>query len=312
MSRQIQEHDVSGTDLSPAHNKRAFALINESLARMDALAPEQVSALASQGTGLAAAADPTAKVHTGTLTGAELVFDITKACAGRPVESIDALVTVTCSGTAATGNLTTVSFANTVNDDYFTLPVALEVDDELVSVVFFYDKDAASVTVEDDTHILIDISGDTTDAEVAATTRAAINAVVGIQWTFGAPAGATITGTYATVGTVGNATWTESVANAGFLVTSSTGGIDATLAEFAASIETLDLDDSPPRTVAATTTPEDDHDEAGTDKVVTFTPASYEITAEDTVLLVLDVDLRKTGDSITIQAVRLNFEAPGI
>lgn len=304
-SRQLTETDVYGTDLHPNHNPKAFALLNELAAIADGAAAPTVTKFGASGFGLAATnGDALSRTHTGTLTADELVFDITKECAGRAVTSIDVLATIACSGTAATGNLTTATVANTVDDEYFTLPNAKLISDTLTAVNFFYDKTGGSVTPVDATHIKIDISADTTAAEVAARTRTAINATTGILWTFAAPVGAQITGTYNSVGVDGNGTWTENVAHASFLVTSSTGGIDATLADFSVAIEELSVG---VRTELSACVGEEDYDAPGTNKVVTFTPAAYDVPLGGTILLAIDLDLRKTGDSVIIKEVTLNF-----
>lgn len=305
-SSKLTRQDVAGTDLSPEHNKKAFDLLNDLAGMLDNVTAPSRTMFGAQGMGLAATVgDATSRTHTGTLTADELIFDVTTLVGGRKVTSVDVLATISCSGTAATGSLTTVAKANTANDDYFTLPKALLIDDVLTSVIFFYDVDGGSVTTEDDTHVKIDIAADTTAAEVAARTRTAINSVTDILWNFAAPVSATITGTYADVGTVGNATWTENVVDAGFQVVSSTGGIDATLADFTVTLETYS---NGSRTTLADTTGEDGYNEPGSDKTVTFTADDYTPVDGSTVLVAIDLDLRKTDDSVIIKSITVNCE----
>lgn len=111
--------------------------------------------------------------------------------------------------------ITCVAAASLVdNTDLFNL-----VDQGGVSRQFYYDKTGPG----GGTGTAIDISGATTDAQVATATAAAINAS---GWFTASANAAVVTVKQLTRGATGNRTNTETVANAGFAVTNFTGGAD--------------------------------------------------------------------------------------
>ena len=120
--------------------------------------------------------------------------------------------------TAATGTITTTTVGNLVDAETFTL------DDGVNSVVFEFDKTPNGVGPG---NILVDISGDTTADDVRDTIVAAINGV-GLGLTISAADGgaATVDLVHDLGGLVGNTTSSETVANAGFILTNMAGGLD--------------------------------------------------------------------------------------
>jgi hypothetical protein len=289
---------------------RSAVQTGETQSVVELLAHRTVNLFGAQGHGFAAVSgDPTGRRHTGSLSG-DLVFDITRITAGRKLLSIDALVTIVAAGTASTGTFTCVSKANTVNDDHFVLPKAILVLGVPTDIVIFYDVDGGSVTPVDTTHIKVDISGATTDVTVALATRLAIEAVPGILYSVSSTSSATRTVTRTSVGSTYNGqALTETVANAGFTTTPLTGGVDATLATFACTIETVDFGDVTPRTVVASATVEAGFDVSATDKTLSFTPAAHTIDPAKTTLLVFTPTMRKTSDSVTIKGIKLQLAA---
>lgn len=119
-----------------------------------------------------------------------------------------------------TGSIVAVAKASLLDAETFTI-------DDGVNPASIFEFDVAPDGVTD---ILVDVSGDTTDIEVATTMVAAINGVgAGLAVTAD-----NATGTSATVtlvnnvgGTAGNVAITDTVADAGFIATGMTGGTDA-------------------------------------------------------------------------------------
>jgi hypothetical protein len=307
----LKPSDVSGLDIHPSHSPKVWRHVSQAFASF-------VTLTAGVGLGWAATSGvPTSKTLTGSATASPLVFDVSDHARGRRISKIDLAYTVSASGTAATFTLTAVAVASLVNDDFFTL---LNAGPDGESLVFFYDVDGGSVTVEDDTHILIDVSADTTAADVAARTRTVINAVVDGKWTMAAPVGAAITGTADSVGVEFNVTHTETVANAGFLITAATGGIDASLDALDVSVQALRMVEDGTAVeyvdlaAASSLIVSSDHDsdsmlDNGADYLVTLSVPSYLADMEegDGQIIRIVGDLAKTGDSLILKAIRVHF-----
>lgn len=120
--------------------------------------------------------------------------------------------------TPATGTITTIAQASLVDTETFTLD-----DGVNTPTVFEFDVVPNGVTPG---NVVVDVSGDTTADDVRDTIIAAINGVSTLDIS-------AVTGGAATVnlqndlgGTAGNTTSSETVANAGFIVTNMTGGLD--------------------------------------------------------------------------------------
>ncbi len=131
---------------------------------------------------------------------------------------------------AATGTITCVAKVNLVDADFMTIGDGVQ-----VARLFEFDVAGNGVTSG---RVQVDVSTDTTAAQVAARLRTAILA------TFPAlsvvdNADGTLTVNHRWPGAGGNITMTETVANAGFLVAGLSGGVDAALAATVASTTTI-------------------------------------------------------------------------
>lgn len=117
---------------------------------------------------------------------------------------------------AATGTITCVAKASMADTDYCTIG-----DGTQVARLFEFDTAGDGVTSG---RVQVNISTDTTATEVAARLVTAINTT--FPTLTAANVAGVITITHDTPGDVGNVTITENVANAGFLVTGMSGGVD--------------------------------------------------------------------------------------
>jgi hypothetical protein len=133
----------------------------------------------------------------------------------------------TTAGVAATGTVTCVAKASLVDTDYITIG-----DGVNPAVIYEFDVagDGASVA----TRVAVDVSGATTAADVAALLKTAIEANQPLLTVVDAGSGV-LNLTHDLLGTLGNVTITENVADAGFLVTGMSGGTNfAVVAQAAA------------------------------------------------------------------------------
>lgn len=119
---------------------------------------------------------------------------------------------------AATGTITCVAKASMADTDYITIP-----DGYNPPVVYEFDEQGDGVTAG---RVQVNISGATSDEDVATILKAAIEANQPL-FTVEQAAGV-LTLTHKAPGAAGNVTITENVANAGFLVTGMSGGLSAT------------------------------------------------------------------------------------
>ena len=140
-------------------------------------------------------------------------------------------VTVTA-GVAATGSVQEVAKANHVDGE------TLVIDDGVhPAITFHYDVTGTYTPVGgyDATNKQVDISGDTTDQDVATTIAGVINATTSstFEITAGTPVAAlfSLTNTVAN-GASGNVALVETVADATFAVTGMSSGVTATVDEF--------------------------------------------------------------------------------
>lgn len=121
-------------------------------------------------------------------------------------------------GVAASGTIVAVAKASLLDTETFTLDDGIN-----AASVFEFDLPPDGVT-----DILVDVSADTTDVEVATSMVSAINGVGATLLLTASNAGgtsATVTITHDQTGTIGNVTaWADTVVNAGFVVTQPTGG----------------------------------------------------------------------------------------
>jgi hypothetical protein len=118
--------------------------------------------------------------------------------------------------TFASGSITAVAGASLVDGETFTLN-----DGTNTPTIFEFDSNASVVGG----HVAVTFTGGDSAATVAAAIRAAINGVVGtLLITAAAPVSATVALTNDVVGAQGNQAITETVANAGFIVTGMSGG----------------------------------------------------------------------------------------
>jgi hypothetical protein len=126
----------------------------------------------------------------------------------------------TTGGTAATGSITTIAVASLVDGETFTLD-----DGVNPARVFELDVTGDGVTAG---RVAVDVSGDTTADNVRDTIISVINAQNRSFFAQTASNGgaATVTLTQDLVGTPGNTTQSETVTNAGFVVTNMTTGAD--------------------------------------------------------------------------------------
>lgn len=162
-------------------------------------------------------------VVVGTLRGAP-VSETFVAVAGTTVtgtKMFDAVTSATCASipVKSTALITCVAKASLLDTDFFTIS-----DGTHANVRFEYDTagDGAS------SGNAINVSTDTTAAQVATRTAAAINAVgAGLLVLATANANGTVSLVHDNYGSLGNDDLAETVANAGFTVTSLTGGVGA-------------------------------------------------------------------------------------
>jgi len=125
----------------------------------------------------------------------------------------------TTAAVAATGTLTVVAKASLLDNETFTLT-----DGANAATVFEYQV-TGGFSPTGGGVVVINVTTDTTDAEVALRTRTAINGVVGgLAITAAAPTGAVIPLTNDATGTAGNVAITDTVVNAGFTHTGMSGG----------------------------------------------------------------------------------------
>ena len=132
-------------------------------------------------------------------------------------DAFDAALSALQPGVAASGTITCVATASIADTDYLTIGDGLS-----APKLYELDKAGDGVTVG---RIQVDVSGDTTAAEVAARLKTAIEAnqpALSVTRDTGV-----LTITHKIPGVVGNVTITENVANAGFTVTGLSGGTDA-------------------------------------------------------------------------------------
>lgn len=115
----------------------------------------------------------------------------------------------------ASGTITCVAKADLVDTDYMTL------NDGIIGAnLFEFDTAGDGVTSG---RVQVDVSGDTTAADVAATLKAAIDATFPTLSVVDNLDG-TLSLTHKVLGTVGNQAMTENVADGGFAVTGMSGG----------------------------------------------------------------------------------------
>ncbi len=119
-------------------------------------------------------------------------------------------------GTKSTGSITCVAKANLIDGETVTLE-----DAKGTSKVFEFDVAGDGVTAG---RVQVDVSGDTTATEVAATLAAAINGSV-LRMT-ATPSAAVVNLEQDDALAAGNTTIAETVADAGFTVVSFSGGVD--------------------------------------------------------------------------------------
>lgn len=119
----------------------------------------------------------------------------------------------------ATGTITCVAKADLVDAQTITIG-----DGVHAATVFEFDVNGTGVTVG---RVQVDVSGATTAADVATLLHAAINGVTtGLAVTSVDNLDGTLDLTNDATGSAGNVTITETVVNAGFLVTGMAGGVD--------------------------------------------------------------------------------------
>lgn len=156
------------------------------------------------------------ELHRAAVTDAKVDVDYDAATYSNTTGQL----TVFCSsggtqgGVAATGTITAVANASMADTDYITIG-----DGFNPPVVYEYDKAADGVTAGRVNWA----AGASTANDVATTLVTAINANQPLL-TCSAPSAGVFTITHKILGTVGNVTITENVANAGFLVTGLSGG----------------------------------------------------------------------------------------
>lgn len=128
-------------------------------------------------------------------------------------------------GTAASGSIQYVAQANFVDGETFVLD-----DGETPPITFHIDQTGTYTPGGgyDATNIQVDISGDTTADDVAATALTAINGVASLKITAGAATAGLQPLTADEVGAQANNAILETVADAGFIVTGLSNGVDAT------------------------------------------------------------------------------------
>lgn len=128
-------------------------------------------------------------------------------------------LTSSTTAVAATGSLTAVAAASIPAGQTFTLN-----DGANTPTVFQFTLGGAA----SGSNVAVNLSGLTTAAEVATACRAAINGVAGtLTITAAAPVGAAIVLTNDAVGAAGNTTSSDTVGDAGFILTHMTGGVSA-------------------------------------------------------------------------------------
>ncbi len=122
-------------------------------------------------------------------------------------------------GVAASGTIVAVAKASLIDTETFTLDDGIN-----PALVFEFDLPPDGITGD----VLVDVSADTTDVEVATRMVSAINGVgATLLLTASNASGtsATVTITHDQVGTIGNVTtWADTVVNGGFVVTQPTSG----------------------------------------------------------------------------------------
>ena len=143
------------------------------------------------------------------------VSGVTRASDGETLTTTAAAFPGTACSAAATGSITTVSAANISDGETFTLN-----DGVLAAVVFEFDKSGNGVTAG---RVQVSLSVSGTASDVRDAIIAAVNAhAIAIT---AANGGATLVNLTAdTTGTAANQAITETVANAGFVVTGMSGG----------------------------------------------------------------------------------------
>jgi hypothetical protein len=132
-------------------------------------------------------------------------------------------------GTAASGSIQFVAQANHVDGETFVL------DDGVTPAITFHIDQTGTYTPVggyDATNIRVDISGSTTDQDVATVAQGVINGVASLGITAGAPSTGLLPLTADSVGAQANNAILETVADAGFIVTGMTSGVDATVDDF--------------------------------------------------------------------------------
>lgn len=137
---------------------------------------------------------------------------------------------------AATGSITCATKANLVDGETFTIS-----DGVNTPTVFEFDVAGDGVTPG---NVVVDVSGATTAADVAAIVITAINGVVGtLLVTASAGATGVVTLTADTAGTLANVAVTDTVAHASFVPAGLTGGVDrgavVSFAAGGASVQTI-------------------------------------------------------------------------
>lgn len=304
ISSTLKRDHVFGTHLAGGTSRRLFLKMQQMFPAKLALIPGRSFA------GETGWAVTSGDVTTMTLTGqtdAKAIVTQLPNYPGMKIASVDLVATITAPGALATATITCVAKADLVNDDFFTL---LNANADGDSIVFFYDLDGGSVTVEDDTHVKIDIAADTTAANVATTTAGVINAVVGGTWSAD-PNVADVDLEAEAVGAEFNVTHTENVTNAGFLITAATGGADASLDALTVTVKERRIEDDgtapTDATLATVSASADDIGEA-TNKAISLVMPSHEFSDGAAHYLEISGDLEQSSDALLLKAVRVTYD----
>jgi hypothetical protein len=123
--------------------------------------------------------------------------------------------------TRATGTITTIAVASLLDNETFTI------DDGVSPALVFEFNKSGTATIAP-ANVEVDISGDTTADNVRDTIITAINAVKSLNTIQASNGGAaTVDLENVVPGTASNTTQSDTVANAGFVITNMTGGLQA-------------------------------------------------------------------------------------
>ena len=156
------------------------------------------------------------------------------------VQLLSGVTATNGAGSMARGSITTVAVANLVDTETFTL------DDGLTPKVFEIDKAGDGVTAG---RVQVNVSTDTTAGDVRDRIITAINAS-GLTMTASIGGAAVVALINTVVGTAGNTTSAETVADAGFVVTNMTGAVAGVVLRSA--VAGVEIGDSADLVVAST------------------------------------------------------------